>query len=180
MANAVIDGADALVLSSETAIGEFVLESIHTMIRIAREAEQYRDYHEYLLRMIRSVPKPINVSESIASSAVLGAAQINAGLIIVFTEFGGTARLVAKYRPEIPVIVATLVPKTARQLSINFGLVPYYHAGDPSTVIADTMKRALRLGLCAPGDKAILTSGQAMGFMEGTTTTMQIITVPEL
>jgi pyruvate kinase len=150
------------------------------MIKIAREAERYRDYHDYLLKMIRNVPKPINVSESIASSTVLGATQIGAGLIIVTTELGGTARLVAKYRAEIPVIAATLVAKTARQLSINFGLVPYYHTGSPETVVLETMKRAVRLGLCKPGQKAVVTSGQAHGFIEGTTTTMQIITIPEM
>lgn len=127
---------------------------------------------------MRCVQKPIHVNESIASSAVLCARQVGAGLIVCITEVGGTARLVAKYRPLIPVIAATTVLQTACQLQSNFGLVPYYHVHGEKTVIHDTLLFAYNMGLCKPGDIAVVTSGQVIGFQEGTTTKMQVVQVP--
>jgi pyruvate kinase len=95
------------------------------------------------MKMIRSIPKPIPVSESIASSAVLSARQVNATIIVCVTEFGGTAKLVAKYRPQIPVVAATVVPQTARQLASSFGLVPYYHPNNPEDVVIETVSKYL-------------------------------------
>ncbi|KAJ3235036.1 hypothetical protein HDU78_005526 [Chytriomyces hyalinus] len=178
-ANAVMDGADGLVLSAETAIGNYVFEALDVMRRVAAQAEKNTNYLDYQVKMTRSVPKPISVSESIASSAVLTASQVNAAIIIVVTELGGTARLVAKYRPQIPVIAATLVPQTARQLAATFGLVPYYHDGTEANVIEETVNFAVELGLCKPGDIAVITSGQSVGFLEGTTTQMQLYTIPD-
>jgi pyruvate kinase len=60
-------------------------------------------------------------------------------VIVVITEVGGTARLVAKYRPQIPVVAATMFKQTAEQLNLHFGLVPYYLTGNPDNVIADTL-----------------------------------------
>lgn len=177
--NAVMDGADGLVLSSETAVGSYVCESVITMRRIALEAEKQTNYVEHQLKMMRNIPKPIGVSESIASSAVLLARQVNAAMIMVATEVGGTARLVAKYRPMIPVISATMERSTARQLALSFGVVPYFHNGSPDTIIHETMAYAVELGLAKPGQVAAITSGQVIGFAEGTTTKMQVLQIPE-
>ena len=97
---------------------------------------------------------------------MLCARQVGAAVIICITELGGTARLVAKYRPLIPVVAATTVKQTAAQLAGSFGLVPFYHSGDPEVVIRDTLKFACSLGLCRPGQTAVVTSGQGknMGF----------------
>ena len=86
---------------------------------------------DFQTRLIRNVPKPIPVSESIASSAVVCARQVNAAVVVSITELGGTARLTAKYRPLVPVIgaVSSSQPQTARQLALNFGIVPYCHSG---------------------------------------------------
>jgi pyruvate kinase len=96
IANCVMDGADALCLSGETAIGEYPVESIHTLCKIALQAELSSNYLEFQTRLMKSIPKPIAVSESIASSAVSCARQVDAAVIVCFTELGGTARLVAK------------------------------------------------------------------------------------
>ncbi|KAJ3216527.1 hypothetical protein HDU67_009312 [Dinochytrium kinnereticum] len=169
-----MDGADGLVLSGETAVGSYVFEALDTMRRIAHQAEKNTNYLEYQVKMTRSVPKPISVSESIASSAVLAAHQVNASIIVCITELGGTARLVAKYRAQLPVVAATLVRQTARQMAATFGLVPYFHSGEPDNVIYETVRYAYELGLCKPGDIAVITSGQSIGFLEGTTTKMQL------
>lgn len=111
IANAVMDGADGLVLSGETAIGNYVVECVQIMRKIALQgkqvlilAEHATNYFEFQQKLMKTIPKPIAVSESIASSAVTCARQVDAAVIICFTELGGTARLVAKYRPQSPVI----------------------------------------------------------------------------
>ncbi len=167
IANAVLDGADGLVLSAETAVGKFVVQAAKTMRRIAWHAERGNNYTEWQAKLMRTVPKPIGVSESIASSAVLCARQIDAAIIVCITEFGGTARLIAKYRPSIPIVVATLIAQTARQLNASFGVVPYYHAGEPASIVLETLRFAKELGLCKAGDTCIITSGQHIGFLEG-------------
>ncbi|KAJ3198751.1 hypothetical protein HDU82_001052 [Entophlyctis luteolus] len=177
-ANAVMDGADGLVLSAETAIGKYVFESLDTMRRVASQAEKNTNYVDFQVKMTRAVPKPISVSESIASSAVVTANQVNAAVIIVMTELGGTARLVAKYRPQIPVVAATLVKQTARQLASTFGLIPFHHEGNDGDMIESAVKFATDLQLCKSGDIAVITSGQSVGFLEGTTTQMQLYTIP--
>ncbi|RKO97924.1 hypothetical protein CXG81DRAFT_28751 [Caulochytrium protostelioides] len=179
VANAVMDGVDGLILSGETAIGDFVLEAVTVARRVAYTAERNTNYLDHQTRIMRSIPKPVNVSESIASSAVLCARQVNAKVIVCITEVGGTARLVAKYRPMIPVVAATLDKQTARQLSLNFGLVPFHHEGNPDDVVDAALKYACSLGLCQSGDVAVITSGQVVGFLEGTTTKMQLVNVPE-
>lgn len=137
-----MDGADGLVLSAETAIGEYVLESLATMRKLAITAEQNTNYLEYQMKAMRNVTKPIHINESIASSAVLCARQVGATLILIFTELGGTARLVAKYRPIIPVLAATTFAQTARQLEANFGLVPYYQESQEN-LITDSLSKTV-------------------------------------
>ncbi|KAJ3298742.1 hypothetical protein HK104_010307 [Borealophlyctis nickersoniae] len=160
------------------AAGSYVLECVQQMRRIAYQAEKNTDYNDYSIKMMRNVPRPISVSESIASSAVQCARQVDAAIIICVTERGGTARLVAKYRPQIPVVAVTMVPSTARQLNVNFGMVSYHYKGQEDSVINESLRYAVELGLCKPGQIAVITSGQVIGFTEGTTTKMQLAQVP--
>jgi pyruvate kinase len=134
VANAVMDGADGLVLSAETAIGQYVCESLDALRKICLKAEHNTNYLEYQMKAMRNVTKPIHVNESIASSAVLCARQVGAKLILIITERGGTARLVAKYRPIIPVLAATTSMHTARQLESHFGLLSYRHDPDQNAI----------------------------------------------
>jgi pyruvate kinase len=105
IANCVMDGADALCLSGETAIGTYPIESIDTLCKIAIQgivfiftplAEISTNYLDFQNRLMKTITKPVAVSESIASSAVSCARQVDAALVVCFTELGGTARLVAK------------------------------------------------------------------------------------
>ncbi|TPX38928.1 pyruvate kinase [Synchytrium endobioticum] len=181
VANAVMDGVDGLVLSAETAVGDYVIDTINVMRKICLHAERSTNYLDFQARLIRNVPKPIPISESIASSAVVCARQVNAAVVVSVTELGGTARLTAKYRPLVPVIgaVSSAQPQTARQLGLNFGIIPYCHHGPDETILVEALRFATELGICKPGDVAIITSGQCIGFVEGTTTRMQIHVVPE-
>jgi pyruvate kinase len=143
VANAVMDGCDGLVLSAETAIGKYPLECLETLRKICLKAEQNTNYLEYQMKAMRNVSKPVHVNESIASSAVLCARQVGAKLILVFTERGGTARLVAKYRPLLPVLAATTFQNTARQLEAHFGIVSYTHQQIGTNVVADALSTIL-------------------------------------
>jgi pyruvate kinase len=69
--------------------------------------------------------------------------------------------------------------KTATQLAMSFGVVPYHHTGSPDTLIHETMRYAVEAGLAKPGQVAAITSGQVIGFLEGTTTKMQVLQIPD-
>jgi pyruvate kinase len=81
--------------------------------RISGQAEKATNYLEYQMKAMRNVTKPIHVNESISSSSVLCARQVGADIILCITEYGGTAMMVAKYRPLIPVVAATMIRQTA-------------------------------------------------------------------
>jgi pyruvate kinase len=108
------------------------------------------------------------------------AREVNASCIIVYTEAGGTARLLAKYRPSIPVIATTNSIITARQLSVSFGLIPFFHPDqnkDEDHILKKALSFAVESGIGKKGDHVVITSGQIAGFAEGTTTIMRVTTI---
>ncbi|DBA01340.1 TPA: hypothetical protein N0F65_001579 [Lagenidium giganteum] len=116
VANAVIDGTDAMMLSAETAKGKYPIEAVRTMAKICIEAEAVLDNGE-IYRVTRSVtPRPFSMSETIASSAVETSIDVKAKLIISFTETGFSTKLLAKYRPDARILAVTASASTARQL----------------------------------------------------------------
>ncbi|KAJ6349689.1 hypothetical protein OIU78_005993 [Salix suchowensis] len=109
VANAVLDGTDCVMLSGESAAGAYPELAVKTMRRICIEAESSLDYAAIFKEMIRSTPLPMSPLESLASSAVRTANKARAKLIVVLTRGGTTAKLVAKYRPAVP-ILSVVVP----------------------------------------------------------------------
>ncbi|RLN53809.1 hypothetical protein BBJ28_00008233 [Nothophytophthora sp. Chile5] len=117
VANAVLDGTDAMMLSAETAKGLYPKEAVQTMAKICVEAEAALDYAE-LYRVSQALNlQHISMCESVASSAVEIAIDVCAKLIISFTETGSSTKLLAKYRPEANILAVTASGSTARQLS---------------------------------------------------------------
>lgn len=117
VANAVLDGTDAMMLSAETAKGMYPREAVQTMSRICLEAEAALDYPE-LYRATRAVmSRPFSMCESIASSAVETSIDVRAKLIISFTETGFSTKFLAKYRPAARILAVTASGSTARQLT---------------------------------------------------------------
>ncbi len=147
--------------------------------------EKSIDYHHFKMNILRFVEKPVGISESIASSAVKCAREVNASCIIVVTEAGGTARLVSKYHTSTPVIVATSDALTARQLTTSFGLIPFHHATATATfddksdskndILEAAMNFAVDQGFGRVDDPVVVASGHVHGFLEGTTTVMQVV-----
>jgi len=119
VANAIFDGSYALMLSGETAVGAYPLESTMMMDRIIREAEASIADH---LRPARFAE--LRISEAIAEAICHAAEDLHMKTIAVFTETGFSARLVSKYRPRAPIVAFTPNPETRRRLSLLWGVKP--------------------------------------------------------
>ncbi|TMW64851.1 hypothetical protein Poli38472_009018 [Pythium oligandrum] len=117
VANAVLDGTDAMMLSAETAKGKYPREAVTTMAKICVEAEMVLDHSEIYRATRAATPRPFSMCESIASAAAETAIDVQAKLIIAFTETGASTKLLAKYRPLAHILAVTASGSTARQLS---------------------------------------------------------------
>lgn len=118
VANAILDGTDAIMLSGETAAGKYPVESVLTMSRIAEKAESALNHHEIFMK--QQTAQETTVTEAISQSVAISALDLNAKAIISSTVTGHTARVVSKYRPKAPIIAVTTQERTMRQLS-SFG-----------------------------------------------------------
>ena len=122
VANAVLDGTDAVMLSSETAIGKYPVETVKTMNKIIDEIENEIDYNDLLLEYSRK--DKIDISMAIAYSTVDCANRVKASAIVCSTLSGNTAKKISYYRPGCPIIAISPNEKTVSGLSINYGIIP--------------------------------------------------------
>ncbi|KAK8563483.1 hypothetical protein V6N12_035629 [Hibiscus sabdariffa] len=120
VANAVLDGSDAILLGAETWRGLYPIESISTVGRICAEAEKVFHQDMYFKKTVKHVGEPMTHLESIASSAVRAAIKVKASVIICFTSSGKAARLIAKYRPTMPVLSVVIPRLKTNQLKWSF------------------------------------------------------------
>lgn len=173
VANAILDGTDAVMLSGETASGRYPLESVRTMARIAMRTEQALEYKEILRH--RDMPKSPSVTDAISHATVQAAGDLGAAAIITSTQSGSTARMVSRYRPEAPVIAVTTNEHVARRLNLSWGVYPML--GEPTAntdeMISSSIARALDAGLIKNGDLTILTAGVPVG-VPGTTNLLKV------
>ncbi|KAG7027216.1 Pyruvate kinase 1, cytosolic [Cucurbita argyrosperma subsp. argyrosperma] len=120
VANAVLDGSDAILLGAETLRGQYPVETISTVGRICAESEKVFNQDLYFKKTVKFVGEPMTHLESIASSAVRAAIKVKASVIICFTSSGRAARLIAKYRPTMPVISVVIPRLKTNQLRWSF------------------------------------------------------------
>ncbi|KAG0556156.1 hypothetical protein M758_11G028900 [Ceratodon purpureus] len=120
VANAVLDGTDGIMLGAETLRGLYPVETITTIRKISAEAEKVFNQAVYFKRTIKGVKEPMQHLESIASSAVRAATKVRASVIVVFTSSGRCARLIAKYRPTMPVLCVVIPRLTTNHLRWSF------------------------------------------------------------
>jgi pyruvate kinase len=156
VANAVFDGADALMLSGETSVGEHPVAAVETMARIARAAEQGSSAHVPRIALTR-----MTRSAALAGAAVDVADAVGACVLVAFTESGGSARLLARHRPSVPLIAFTTQPIVRRQLALSWGVESFVM---PTVSTTDEMVRQVdtelqRLGRAAPGDLVVFVAG---------------------
>lgn len=178
VANAVFDGTDCVMLSGETAKGDYPAAAVSIMSQICASAEAVYDYRSAFLALRNAAPNPMSMVEAVCSSCVKTATDLGAKLIITITETGNTARLVSKYRPFCPVFVITAHRETARQLMISRGLFPVVVGSVIGTqgVINKTIRVAKEKGVVQRGDFVVVTSGMKEG-VAGTTNLLKCITV---
>jgi pyruvate kinase len=175
VANAILDGSDAIMLSGETAAGEYPVESVKTMDTIAQAIEQTIDYEANLMKSIASSQKTTNDAIGIAVSQT-ALTLPNAEVIIAFTETGGTAKRMAKFRPGVPIIAITDNIETCQRLSYYCGV--FATLADNVTNLEKhdevAIKVAKDFGLKV-GATLVITSG--WGQRHGYTNTMRIIDI---
>eukprot|EP01108_Squamamoeba_japonica_P004415 TRINITY_DN3490_c0_g1_i2.p1 TRINITY_DN3490_c0_g1~~TRINITY_DN3490_c0_g1_i2.p1 ORF type:complete len:551 (+),score=261.78 TRINITY_DN3490_c0_g1_i2:61-1653(+) len=178
VANAVLDGSDAVMLSGETANGDWPVESVQTMARICRSAEALVDHRAYFMQLRSEVVPPVPLPESFASTAVKSAWDLNAPLIVVVTETGSTARLVSKYRPHCSILTITSSPKTANVSILSRGTVPCLVARvhDTDEVTSRAIALARSAGMCKPGQTIPVVYGRREG-VSGSINAMKLVTV---
>lgn len=173
IAAAVMAGADAVMLSEETAIGEHPLEAVRYLGKIARQAEQSFVFDEFKLRL-RDADRA-TVPDAVAYAAAAAAIKVNASAIIACTETGTSARLLAKYRPQQRVYGASHHDSTLRRMALYWGVVPI--ALDKSCSHEDEASNALKavqLRENLPnGSRAVVTGGIAVG-APGSTSVLEI------
>ncbi|CEP11327.1 hypothetical protein [Parasitella parasitica] len=151
VANAVLDGADCVMLSGETAKGIYPIETVQTIHQTALLAESVICYPKLFneLRCLASLPT--STTETIACAAVNAAHEQNAKAIIVLTSSGKSAQLISKYRPSMPIIVITRNPQTARQVHLHRGCFPF-HYPKPSSKEASRLSASYSTDYLSPID----------------------------
>jgi pyruvate kinase len=163
VANAILDGSDAIMLSGETAVGRYALNSVRTMARIAQVTERSMPYREWLARGFDYGAE--DITEAISQIATEIAAELDARAIIASTISGSTARRVASHRPVTPIIAPTPRRTTYRQLALVWGVVPIWASEFPDTeeMIVTVVAASRKRGLVDDGDLVIITAGVPLG-----------------
>jgi pyruvate kinase len=190
VANAILDGTDAVMLSAETAVGEFPLEAVRAMDRIAREMELQRQNRGVVidaalgrrsseglaLPQHRSAQSgPVRTEDAIAVAVCAAAEMLSAPLIVCFTSSGFTARKVSTCRPTVPIFACTPEPETYRQLSLVWGVTSALtdHFTDYDAMLGAARHQILSRGLAQPGERLVVTAGVPFD-MPGTTNLLKI------
>lgn len=171
VANAIYDSTSAVMLSGETAIGEYPVETVKVMTSIITEAEgdfDYRNFFETHSKLIYH-----DVPSSVTLATVKTAYSSHAQAIFAFTNQGGTARLIARLRPQMPIIAMTPNVKCFHQMALNWGVIPYF--GNNVTSLVDAFAKisefAVKRKYVTYGDLVVVTAGSPFG-ISGTTNMM--------
>lgn len=157
VANAILDQADAVMLSAETAAGEFPAQVVAMMCRIAQATEGYQAEHA-TRELAPSISAYNHVLSALARAAVEAALTLDARLVIVWSNTGESVKLVAKHRLHVPVVGVTNDPATFRRLALVYGVVPMLiePTGDPAELVASLDQELVQRGLVRQGDMVVV------------------------
>ncbi|MDE7395184.1 MAG: pyruvate kinase, partial [Clostridiales bacterium] len=172
VANAIYDGTSAIMLSGETAVGKYCVETVKTMAKIAEKAESGIHFKNRFLALETEIK---TITDAISHATVAAAYDLNAKAIIALSQSGFTSRKVSRFRPECPIIAATLSEKAYHQLAMNWGVVPVMSARqeDSMELFSHSVDCARTTGLIQEGDLVVITGGFPVG-ISGNTNTMRI------
>jgi pyruvate kinase len=168
VANAVLDGTSALMLSGETAIGHDPVGAVATMARIAARAEREFDYETWgrdrgiqQVAESRGAPASVRITAAISAAAWRAAKDAGAVAIIACTNSGTTARAISRFRPVVPLLALTPSPRTARQLSVGWGITPVLaaHHGTTDDIVWFATQAVVESGLAKKGDVVAILVG---------------------
>lgn len=169
IANAIIDGTDAVMLSGETAIGKYPCRAVKIMDSVAQSVEQTLDYNIKLSG--RSLAETGNIPDAISLATCHIAQSLNVAAILCCSATGYTARFVARYRPSCPILVFTPEPKTQRRLNLTWGVLPFLiekiSEQKDITGFDDIVRRAIGIaqkkGYVRKGQRVVITAGLPLG-----------------
>lgn len=170
VANAVIDGTDAVMLSEETATGSYPIEAVQFMDRICRAAEAGLPYDYY-----EKTTPPREISQSVAHASCVLADHLAAKVIVTYTYSGATARYISRFRPRQPIIALSPEKKTVTRLALCWGCYPQLAMSpkDTDDLIEKAAQSILQSRQLSPGDLIVLTLGHPI-WHSGTTNTLQV------
>ncbi len=173
VANAIYDGTSAIMLSGETAVGEYPVESLKTMVKIATRAEREIDYIRNFKQ--RDYGTELDVTDAISHATCSTAHDLGAGAIITVTKSGVTARMVSKFRPDCPIIGCTVAENVQRQLNLSWGVYPLVLEEMNSTdeLFDYAVSESQKTGIVANGDLVVITAGIPLA-ISGTTNLMKV------
>jgi pyruvate kinase len=180
VANAVLDGTDAVMLSGETAVGHYPLLALDALVRIVREIESSGVLEagpRYLVNPGQEGRTGATRREHAVASATVDALRtLDAPAVLVITRSGFSARLVASHRPPVPIFAVTTDPRTARQLAPVWGVIPLLASGSVVSYesLRDFGRQAIvEAGIGAPGDTVVVTAGFPF-HQAGSTNTLRV------
>ncbi|MFB6093493.1 MAG: pyruvate kinase [Halanaeroarchaeum sp.] len=161
VANAVLDGTDAVMLSAETAVGDHPVSVVEAMDRLVRETEASAEYDELTEQRVPTAAEDAR-TEALARSARFLARDVDASAIVVASESGYTARSVAKFRPGVPVVATTPRDRVRRQLGLVWGVnaqLATIEGGSATSVIDRSVQTSVEAGVVDSGDTVVVLSG---------------------
>src|SRR5699024_9747403 len=173
VANAIFDGTDAIMLSGETAAGDYPVEAVQTIHNIAIKTESALDHKSILSK--RSESSEMTMTDAISQSVNHTAMNLDVDSILAPTVSGHTARMISKYRPKAPIIAVTFDEGASRRLSLAWGVYPIVGEVGYSTdeVVDLAISRGLETGHFKRGDRIVITAGVPVG-ESGTTNMMKV------
>jgi pyruvate kinase len=175
VANAILDGTDAVMLSAETAVGLYPRFAVQAMRRIITEIEQHPVTRA---RDDRRMVGAASTAETIAAATGTAVRMLGTPCVVVFTKSGSSARIVSAQRPPVPIVVLSDIPRTYTQLAMIWGVVPVLtpHADTYDQMLRFAREALVRLKLARSGDRVIVTAGHPFD-VPGTTNLMKVETV---
>lgn len=185
VANAVLDGADCVMLSGETAKGLYPLEAVQMMHKISLEAENAIFHNRFFEEIRRTIPMPASITTTTAVAAVEASVRCGATAIITLTTSGTSAAIIAAYRPKCPIFAVSRFEGVSRCLHLYRGIFPVFYnaekipdwSKDVDARVHHGLKVALRRGVVKAGDPIVIVTGWQQG--SGFTNTMRVQFAPQ-
>ncbi|MBD7943566.1 pyruvate kinase [Psychrobacillus sp. FSL K6-2684] len=179
VANAILDGTDAIMLSGETAAGLYPLEAVQTMDKIARHTENAVDYRANVTKLSKA--RDVNLTDAIGQAVAHTAINLKVKAVIAPTESGHTAKMISKFRPGVPIIAVTSTVKPSRMLTLVWGVYPIVGKKAFSTdeVLEIAVEESILQHYVTHGDLVVITAGVPVG-QAGTTNLMKVHVIGDM